>query len=413
MSGRQRFEGPWGLVAGSWLLAAALNAYIIVPASFLPVLSEQLAIDATAASWIVSALFAVGVLVGIPAGIVLDRVDNRWAATLAAVSLFAACLWSWQAARGGSYWSLLAARAFAGLSFPLIWSACINLIGRTFDATNRASAVGVFTTSAPAGFAVGQFTGPLIVARFGWAAPFAVFSIPVALSGAAFHLTSRSASRADRAARADGGTADSDSKPEPQPQLAEFKRVLTDPNVLSTAGMGFVAYSAYVFFNSWMPTYLTEELGLSLAASGLLVAVFPAIGVLSRSGSGFISDRFLSQRRRPIVSVAFAATLPLVGVIALTELTPLVAGALLLAGLFIQLGIGILFTYVQELVEPTVTATALAALTTMSSFGSFSAPVIAGYLIESTRTYFAAFGYAALVVGLGVVLAYYSPEPNR
>jgi nitrate/nitrite transporter NarK len=411
VSGRQRFEGPWGLVAGSWLLAAAMNAYIIAPASFLSVLSDQLTIDATAASWIVSALFAVGVLVGIPAGIVLDRVDNRWAGTLAAASLFGACLWSWRAARGGSYWSLLAARAFAGLSFPLIWSACINLIGRTFDATNRASAVGIFTTSAPAGFAVGQFTGPLIVARFGSAAPFAVFAIPVALSGAAFHLTSRTASRADRAARTDGGTADTDSAS--QPQLAEFKCVLTDPNVLSIAGMGFVAYSAYVFFNSWMPTYLTEELGLSLAASGLLVAVFPAIGVLSRSGSGLISDRFLAQRRRPIVSVAFAATLPLVAVIALTELTPLVAGSLLLAGLFIQLGIGILFTYVQELVEPTVTATALAALTTMSSFGSFSAPVIAGYLIESTRTYFAAFVYAALIVGLGVVLAYYSPEPNR
>ena len=322
MSGRQRFEGPWGLVAGSWLLAA---------------------------------------------------------------------------------------RALAGISFPLIWSACINLIGRTFEAANRASAVGIFTTSAPAGFAVGQFTGPLIVARFGWAAPFAVFAIPIALSGAAFHLTSRSASRAGRSTRADGGTADADG----QPQLAEFKRVLTDRNVLSIAGMGFVAYSAYVFFNSWMPTYLTEELGLSLAASGLLVAVFPAIGVLSRSGSGLISDRFLAQRRRPIVTVAFAATLPLVGVIALTELTPLVAGSLLLAGLFVQLGIGILFTYVQELVDPTVTATALSALTTMSSFGSFSAPVITGYLIESTRTYLAAFGYAALVVGLGVVLAYYSPEPNR
>jgi nitrate/nitrite transporter NarK len=289
----------------------------------------------------------------------------------------------------------------------LIWSACINLIGRTFDATNRASAVGIFTTSAPAGFAVGQFTGPLIVSRFGWAAPFAVFAIPVALSGAAFHLTSRAASRADRAARADGGTTDS------RPQLAEFKRVLTDRNVLSIAGMGFVAYSAYVFFNSWMPTYLTEELGFSLAASGLLVAVFPAIGVLSRSGSGLISDRFLSQRRRPIVYVAFAATLPLVGVIAFTALTPLVAGSLLLAGLFIQLGIGILFTYVQELVDSAVTATALSALTTMSAFGSFSAPVIAGYLIESTRTYLAAFGYAAVVVGLGVVLAHYSPEPNR
>ena len=408
MSGR-RVDSGWALVGGGWLLAAALNAYIIVPASFFPVLSRGLSIDATAASWLVSVLFAVGALVGIPAGVVLDRVDERRAATLAAGVLFGACLWSWQAARSGSYWSLLGARAAAGLTFPLIWSACIDLIGRRFDPASRASAIGVFTTSAPAGFAVGQFAGPRVVARYGPSAPFGVFALTVAIAGIAFWFASSNpsgdpSSRSSCPERADGGTA--------APHLAEFRRVLTDRNVLSVAAMGFLVYSAYVFFNSWMPTYLTAELGLSLTASGVLVSVFPAIGVLSRSTSGFVSDRLLSRRRRPLVAVAFAGTLPLVGVIALTEMPAVVAGCLLLAGLFLQLGIGILFTYVQELVRSTVTATALSALTTMSALGSFSAPVIAGALIESTRTYVAAFGYAAVVVGLGAVLAYYGPEPN-
>lgn len=341
-------------------------------------------------------------MVGIPVGIGLDRVDNRWATLAAAGVLFGACLWSWLATENGAYWSLFASRAVAGLSFPVIWSASINLIGRTFDASTRATAVGVFTTSAPAGFAIGQFAGPLIVGWFGAAAPFAVFGATIGLAAVMFWVMSGQSPAVD--------------KPEgraTEPGLEEFRHVLTNQRVLSIALMGFLAYSAYVFFNSWMPTYLTDQLDLSLAASGVLVAVFPAIGVLSRSGSGFVSDRFLAQRRRPLVYVAFGGTFPLVAIIAFTDVAAVVGGCLLFAGLFIQAGIGILFTYIQESVRPAVAATALATLTTMSSFGSFTAPLIAGFLIDSTQTYFAAFGYAAIIVGLGIVLAHYGPTPNQ
>jgi predicted MFS family arabinose efflux permease len=388
----------WQLVGGGWLLAAVLNAYIIVPASFFSVISEQLAISSTAASWFVSVMFGVGVLASVPAGIALDRVDNRRAIVVAAGTLFVSCLWSWHAARTGSYWSLLAARALGGLTFPVIWTGCMNLIGRAFDAATHATAIGVFTTSAPAGFAIGQLSGSLLASLWDWTIPFGVFAVPAALAGGIFwmaspHVPARSA----------------ESSP---PQLSDFRYVLTNRHVQSVAVMGFLAYSVYVFFNSWMPTYLTDQLGLSLAASGVLVAAFPAMGVLSRSGSGFISDWFLTQRRQPLVTVAFGAALPLVAVIAVSKVVAVLVLCLVLAGLFVQLGIGILYTYVQELVDPTVGATALAALTMMSSLGSFTAPIVTGFLIERTEGYVAAFGYALLIVGIGTVLAYRGPEPN-
>lgn len=390
-------DSKWHLVAGGWLLAAVLNAYIIVPASFFPIISAQLAISSTAASWIVSVMFGIGVVASVPAGIALDRVDNRRTVTIAAAALVVSCLSSWHAARTGSYWMLLAARALGGLTFPVIWTGCMNLIGRTFGADSQATAIGVFTTSAPAGFAVGQLSGSLLASRLGWTVPFVVFAVPAALAGGLFWLTSRHA--ADRS---------DDSSP---PRIADFRYVLTDRHVQSVAMMGFLAYSVYVFFNSWMPTYLTEQLGLSLAASGALVAAFPAMGVLSRSGSGVISDWLLTQRRQPLVTVAFGAALPLVTVIAVSKAVAVLVVCLVLAGLFVQLGIGILYTYVQELVEPTVGATALAALTMMSSLGSFTAPVVTGFLIERTG-YVVAFGYALLLVVAGTVLAYRGPEPN-
>jgi nitrate/nitrite transporter NarK len=388
----------WLLVGGGWLLAAVLNAYIIVPASFFSIISAQLSISSTAASWIVSVMFGVGVIASVPAGIALDRVDNRRTVAVAAGVLVVSCLWGWSAARAGSYWSLLAARALGGLTFPIIWTGCMNLIGRTFDAATQATAIGVFTTSAPAGFAVGQLSGSLLASQLGWTVPFGVFAVPAALAGGLFWIMSRHAP-----ARSD------ESSP---PRLADFRYVLTNSHVQSVAVMGFLAYSVYVFFNSWMPTYLTDQLGLSLAASGILVAAFPAMGVVSRSGSGFISDWFLTQRRRPLVTVAFGAALPLVAVIALSEILAVLVACLVLAGLFVQLGIGILYTYVQELVDPAVGATALAALTMMCSLGSFTAPVVTGFLIEQTEGYVAAFSYALLIVAVGTVLAYRGPEPN-
>ena len=388
----------WHLVGGGWLLAAVLNAYIIVPASFFSIISEQLAITSTAASWIVSVMFGVGVIASVPAGIALDRLNNRRAITIAAGVLFVSGLGSWYAARTGSYGLLLAARALGGLTFPIIWTGSMNLIGRTFDAATQATAIGIFTTSAPAGFAIGQLSGSLLASYWGWTVPFGIFAVPAGLAGGLFwvgsrHTPSRSA----------------ESSP---PRISDFRHVLTNRHVQSVGVMGFLAYSVYVFFNSWMPTYLTDQLGLSLAASGVLVAAFPAMGILSRSGSGFISDRFLTQRRQPLVTVAFGAALPLVAVIAVSKVIALLVVCLVLAGLFVQLGIGILYTYVQELVDPTVGATALAALTMMCSLGSFTAPLITGFLIEQTESYVAAFSYALLIVGVGTVLAYRGPEPN-
>lgn len=388
----------WHLVAGGWLLAAVLNAYIIVPASFFSVISEQLAITSTAASWIVSVMFGVGVVASIPAGIALDRTDNRRVIVIAAGVLFVSCSWSWYAARTGSYWTLLAARALGGLTFPVIWTGSMNLIRRTFDTATQATAIGVFTTSAPAGFAIGQLSGSVLASQLGWTVPFGIFAVPAGLAGGLFWVTSR---------HVPGRSGESS-----PPRIADFRYVLTNRHVQSVALMGFLAYSVYVFFNSWMPTYLTDQLGLSLAASGALVAAFPAMGILSRSGSGFISDWFLTQRRQPLVAVAFGAALPLVTVVAVSKVVAVLVVCLVLAGLFVQLGIGILYTYVQELVDPTVSATALAALTMMCSLGSFTAPIVTGFLIEQTGGYVAAFSYALLIVGIGTVLAYRGPEPN-
>lgn len=73
---------------------------------------------------------------------------------------------------------------------------------------------------------------------------------------------------------------------------------------------------------------------------------------------------------------------------------------LVIGGLVIQLTFGVVYSYVQEAVDPNNAGTALSILGSAGISGAFSAPVIAGVLIDLTSTYATAFAYA---VGLGIV----------
>ncbi|MDY6764298.1 MAG: MFS transporter [Halobacteria archaeon] len=391
------FTKEWGLVLGVGMMSTSAAAYEIVPASISPIVIRELSISPTASSFIISVMFGVAVLTSIPIGIGLDHTDIRIATVIAALALVIAGVWGWQAASVESYWSLIGSRVLGGLAYATIWNAGANLVGSSFDIESRATAIGVFTASAPGGFAIGQFMGPFVADYIGWSANFAVFGLLTVMGLVIFLWTSHGLQPA-----VDIST----------PRVEDFKRVLTSRNVWYVCAMGFMAFSLYLFLNSWMPTYLDEDLGLSLAQGGSMVALFAAVGVFSRATGGYLSDRLFDTRRRPIVVVSFVVTTPVVAVMAVSRRVLLVLVLLIIAGFFIQLCIGLFFTYIRELVETNVATTAIAALTAANLFGAFISPIIAGVLIEQTGNFLAAFGYAGLVAVIGLGLAWHAPEPN-
>ena len=89
---------------------------------------------------------------------------------------------------------------------------------------------------------------------------------------------------------------------------------------------------------------------------------------------------------------------------------PVLVGALLLAGFAIQLGLGLVFAYVRELVDPEVAATAVAVLTSVGLAGAFLAPIAGGALIGAAG-FGAAFAAAGALGAVGAALAWFAPEP--
>lgn len=305
-------------------------------------------------------------------------------------------VWSWWAGTRGMFWSLLSSRLIAGVAVGVIWTASTNLIGGAVSARNRGTAIGVFITSAPAGFALGQLTVPLLSNWVGWPASFLLMT---GMAGLAFALITLSVRRLVIESTTSTAT-----------MQATFTAVLRHRAVWFGCIMAFSAYSYYLFMNSWLPSYLAAEFTVSPELSGALTAVFPAMGVLSRAGGGAISDRLMGQRRVPVLQAAFLTSLPLVVLIGWTRQLAVIVGALLVAGFVIQLTFSVVYSYVREVVEEEFTGTALAFLTTAGISGAFSAPLITGALIEWTGGYMSAFAYATVLTTIGLGLSFIAPE---
>ncbi|MFC4451796.1 MFS transporter [Halorussus aquaticus] len=383
-----------GLVAGLFALSTAAGAYEIAPASVLPLVRESLGVGPTLAGWLVSVMYLTAVVASVPVGVALDRVSVRKAVAAAAVALLVAGVWGWVAAVAGAYWWLFASRVLGGFAYVVFWNAGANVVGQAVGPDVRATAVGVFTASAPVGFALGQFGSPLLADRFGWPATLPIFTAIAVVGVAVFLLATRGRSLAVETGA---------------PSRTEVRDLLANRAAWTLYALSFLAFSLYLFLNSWLPSYLTDRLGVSLALSGLLTALFPAVGVVSRTSGGVISDRLFGGERRPVVLLAFVAAAPAVtGFVVVTRVGPAIA-LLLVAGFAVQLTIGLLYTYVAEVVAPTVRSTAISMLTSVGLFGAFAAPIAGGAIIDRAG-YRPAFLLAGVVAVLGVALAWYAPD---
>ncbi|SFK64572.1 Predicted arabinose efflux permease, MFS family [Halogranum rubrum] len=385
-----------GLVVGFFVLSTAAAAYEIAPASVLPLIQETLRLKASTAGWLVSIMYATAVVTSIPTGIVLDRFSVRRVVCFGTVALVVAGVWGWYAATAGAYLWLLVSRVLGGIAYVIFWNAGANVVGSAVASRHRATAVGVFTASAPVGFALGQFGSPLVADVAGWPAILPLYAALGVVGVTIFLLaTRRHVPGVDAAA----------------PDRTALRALFTSRAVWTVCVLCFLAYSLYLFVNTWLPSYLVEGFDISLATGGLLTALFPAIGAVGRSSSGVISDRVFNGKRRPVVVLSFVVATPAIVAFAFVSQLGVVVGTVLAVGFAIQLVTGLLFSYIAELVPVAVRATAVSLLTSIGLLGAFAAPIAAGIIIDQ-----AGYGPAFLVAGgvafLGVLVALRAPEPK-
>jgi NNP family nitrate/nitrite transporter-like MFS transporter len=372
-------------ITAGWLLLLFVGAYLITPASLLPLVMTDLGITEATAAALVSMPQVAATVIGIPVGIYLDRVETRATVPVAAALLLIGSTGDWLAASRGTVSLLIASRLLAGVGMFVLWVTCINVAASTFPSTRRATATSVIISGYPAGYALGHLGAPRVAAVTGWPGVFPVFGVAVMVLSLAFYAA------VGRVPRFHSST-------DPT-TLLDFKKVIQNRNVWAVLVVTILGYSLYMVFNSWMPTYIARRFGVSLAESGTFVALFPAIGILARPIGGWLSDTVLDQRRRPVFAASFVgATVLAVAMFYSTTIVVLVS-ILVLAGAFVQLQIGLMYQSIQEFVAPRTAGTAVSLASVAGWLGSFAAPVIAGKLVDTTGIDAMLFVFA---VGLGL-----------
>jgi NNP family nitrate/nitrite transporter-like MFS transporter len=362
-----------------------VGAYLITPASILPLVMDDLGITEATAAALVSMPQVAATVIGIPIGIYLDRVETRAVIPLGGAIVLIGSLGDWFAASSGTVSLLIASRLLAGVGMFVLWVVSINVAATAFPPHRRATATSVIISGYPAGYALGQLGAPRVAEVVGWPGVFPVFGGAVLLLSVAFYGAVGRVSRF---------------QPPTDPMtLTEFTGVLRNRNVWMVVLVTMLGYSLYMVFNSWMPTYITRRFGVSLAESGMFVALFPAVGILARPAGGWLSDTVLAQRRRPVFAASFVGATVLAVLMFYSSSVAMLVAMLVLAGVFIQLQIGLLYQSIQEFVDPSAAGTAVSLASVAGWLGSFVAPVLAGELIATAGSYAMVF---ALAVALGV-----------
>lgn len=375
-------------------MVACIGAmYLIAPSGLLPVIQKNLEIGPGAAGWIISVPYAAEALCAVPLGVLFDRTSGRRVFDAGVLLIVVACATGAVTGEAGRYDLFLVSRFLGGGAYMAIWLSAIRLVSDRFR-ERTATALGVLTTSGPAGLAIGLSLGPAVMPNTAWYHVFWVILTVMLPTGLIAFVATK------------GTPATNGQDTQAANPVHALGIALRNRSLLLVALMSFVAYSLFLLFSSWMPSYLAESYGFSLAKSGLLASVFPAVGVFARFSGGVVSDYFLDGGARRVLMVSFVALPPIVFGIAVGRSTGLLVFLLLAAGFFVQTGIGLFFSYGPTFVTESAKGTAVAVINTAGLTGSFSAPIVAGVIVGITGEFTTVFGFAIALtlMGLGSAL---------
>lgn len=389
------------------LVIAALGGFVVsldaaVNIAF-PDMAASFGRDAASIRWVIVSYVLTYAITAFGAGLVADRVGPATVFT-AGAWISAACFLAYGLAP--SFAGLLALRIAQGVGGGCIYGTAPALVTLSSARERHGRSLGLLSLGLAVGGAVGPPVGGLLVGRFGWPAVF-LFRGPIAvLLGllAAWRLAAALPPARPRGPGRYGFRA------------ADAARWPVASALLLTFLANYAQFAVWLL----VPFYLVNVLALSAGVSGLLFTLTPLGAAAAAPLGGWASDRW--GPRRPVVVGLGVETLGLLLVSRFSGETPwpVVAGGLALVGL----GLGVFQTpnLAQVMAEfPPAAHGGAGGLTFLSRTLGIVAGVQAATLLfgwaEPDRGFGGAFEVAftgaALVCGLGTIVAYLSGTARR
>ena len=377
---------PMQVAFCSWLafLCSFLDRLSWPP--IMPLAIKELSLTQAEAGGFMSAFFLGYLLTQIPGGILADRFGVRRVIT---GSLFFAGSFTLAFAWVPGYAAGMLLRFLAGLGSGAILATAVKAVYDHFSPAGRATAMGFFMTSLPAGLMLANLLSPRVAANFGWRASFLAAG---ALTLLALTLSSWLLPAEGRTGiRKKYRTAE------------QLSALLRNRPLLITAGAGFCAMWATWGLLTWNNSFLHNGLHLSLEESGKIMALFALGALAGQPLAGKMADRYAAKRRQVGMAILLSFALLLLIYVQnqnfglLLLLAPFLGAAAFIFG-------PVLNTFISELVEAEQVGTAIGFCNAIWQLGSLISPVLAGLILDHTGSFTGVFVMLAAGPFLSVLL---------
>jgi len=387
---------PWLILAVVFLgsVAAVLAQFAAPP--LMPLLMDDFGIDLAQASSLMAVFSITGLVLALPAGIILGRFGP---VVTGGVALGSVVLGSVMGALAPDYTILLISRLVQGVGMGLIGVTAPAVVAASFAPERRGTPMGIWAMWVPLGGLLMYNIAPALAAGSGWQAAWWLAAAVALVAGVAWVVVLATGLPAHPGPEAVPAGSAAVTGPAPEPPLSLGAALRNRDAWLLSATFGFFAMSAGGI-NTFLPTFLGEVHGMGLAEASR-VASLVLVGTLFGSvAGGAVSDRLGSRRIAYTVPLLVVAALWLLPFNVGTGVMPIVLLAIGLASGSIPTA---LFSSVPEVMrDPRLVGAGMGALMVGQNAGFVFGPVLFGALVTATTWAVAGYVFGGVSV-LGAV----------
>lgn len=353
----------------------------MVIASAMPFIAEEFELSPLSMGAVLSAFFVGYSLMQIPGGVLSDRFGvNR-------LITGAVCCWSIFTALTATAYSLaalLVVRFLFGISEGVFPPSAAKALSVWFPNHEVGRANGVVLAATQ----TGSFLAPLLVAamviHWGWRSVFVIMLLPGLLLTVTLYryvkdspALSRHVSAAELAEY--GPVAES-----PHSARGGLSAALRTPAMAWCAAALFCAAVANWGVVNWLPMYLLQVRGFSVAKMGILSSLPFVTGAVGYFTSGYISDRWFSRRRQVPILAGLILTAGLTCLAAIASSGEWAVALLVAASLFLHISLGGIYTLPLVLMEKSAVGSAFGLVNTAGQVAALLSPLLVGLILDRT-----------------------------
>jgi len=353
-----------------WLVALGHTFTHWCPATFyllLPFLVKEMGLSYSQAGFLVTIRAAANLLVNVPAGMLVDIIGKK--GLLMALALIATGVPYFLVGVSHNFFWVALFMAFVGVGNYLWHPAAISTLSEKYP-DKRGFAIAIHAI----GPNIGESLAPLLVGvlllYLSWRNVLFLNLIPGIVI--AFILWKFLFGRLDSRTQSKKGLSAKE-------YLAGMKKMAQNPSILALVFVAGMRSMTQQGLHTFLPIYLTHDLGLSSAVAGLYLSVTQTAGMIGTPIAGSISDQ--NGRKRVLTAGLFSTSIVLV-ILAYFQLTWLFITGLAFLGFFLYAVRPVIWAWVLDLSPKELGGSTVSFFSGSQSLLSSLSPLVCGFIAD-------------------------------